>query len=375
MTAIPIEGSRKFHLGDSAFKALLLLAALIILATLGAILVILFLAGRLAFQQFGLPFLWTDAWDPVRDVYGALSPIIGTLASSALALVLAWPVGFGIAYFLTETCPKFLRTPLGVAVELLAAIPSIVYGMWGLFVMAPLIADPIQPWITANAWMIWIAAIIALYFAFSGVVGSALGRTGLARIANGVFLLGALAAIGYFAWFRTDLPVLPSLDNPFWWWFQGGAIGGAGLFTAAVVLAIMILPFIAATSRDVLLTTPQLLKDGGYAMGATRWEVLTGIVIPAVRGSLFGAVFLGLGRALGETMAVTFVIGNATRAPDSFFAPTTSIAALVANSFPEAVNGSLKQGSLFALGFILFVVSFLVLAMARLLLRQGRMTG
>jgi phosphate transport system permease protein len=166
--------------------------------------------------------------------------------------------------------------------------------------------------------------------------------------------------------------VLPSEDNPLWWWFQGAPVG-VGLLTAGVVLAIMILPFIAAATRDVLLTTPQLLKDGGYAMGATRWEVVTGVVIPAVRGSLFGAVFLGLGRALGETMAVTFVIGNANRLPDSFFAPTTSISAIVANTFPEAEPGTLKIAALFALGFILFVVSFIVLAVARLLLRQGRM--
>jgi phosphate transport system permease protein len=166
--------------------------------------------------------------------------------------------------------------------------------------------------------------------------------------------------------------MLPSEDNPLWWWFHGAPVG-VGLLTAGVVLAIMILPFIAAATRDVLLTTPQLLKDGGYAMGATRWEIFTGIVTPAVRGSLFGAVFLGLGRALGETMAVTFVIGNANRLPDSFYAPTTSIAAIIANTFPEAEQGTIKLAALFALGFMLFVVSFIVLAIARLLLRQGRM--
>ncbi|MCA8886976.1 MAG: ABC transporter permease subunit, partial [Hyphomonadaceae bacterium] len=182
----------------------------------------------------------------------------------------------------------------------------------------------------------------------------------------------ALAGIVYLAVNRTDLPVLPSELNPLWWWFQGAPVG-VGLLSAGVVLAIMILPFIAATSRDVLNTTPQLLKEGGYAMGATRWEVVTGVVIPAVRGSLFGAVFLGLGRALGETMAVVFVIGNANRLPDSFFAPTTSISALIANTFPEAGPDTMLQASLFALGFILFVVSFFVLALARLMLRQGRM--
>lgn len=320
--AAPFEGSRRFHLGEAAFKGILIAAATIVLITLGAVLIILFLSGKDAFARFGLPFLWTDQWDPVRDLYGALAPIVGTLASSAIALAIAWPLGFGIAYFLTETCPRALRAPLGVAVELLAAIPSIVYGMWGFFVLAPVMSTTIQPWLTEHTMF---------------------------------------------------LPVLPSEDNPLWWWFQGAPVG-VGLLTAGLVLAVMILPFIAAATRDVLLTTPQLLKDGGFAMGATRWEVLTGVVIPAVRGSLFGAVFLGLGRALGETMAVTFVIGNANRIPDSFFAATASIASIVANEFPDSDQGSLKLGALFALGFILFVVSFVVLALARLLLRQGRMS-
>ena len=321
MTAVPFENSRKLHLGESFFKALLYLAALIVLITLAAILIILFISGQHAFAHFGVQFLWTDQWDPVRDLYGAAAPVVGTLASAAIALVIAWPLGFGIAYFLTEICPRALRAPLGIAIELLAAIPSIVYGMWGFFVLAPFMSTTIEPWLTEK-----------------------------------------------FGW----LPVLPDENNPLWFWFQGAPVG-VGLLTAGVVLAIMILPFIAAATRDVLQTTPQLLKDGGYAMGATRWEVLTGVVIPAVRGSLFGAVFLGLGRALGETMAVTFVIGNANRLPDSFFAPTASIASIVANTFPEADVGSLKIAALFALGFILFVVSFVVLSLARLLLRQGRM--
>ncbi len=323
MTALSFENSRRFHLGEAAFKTALYAAALIVLVTLGAILIILFMSGQHAFAHFGPAFLWLDQWDPVRDLYGAAAPVVGTLASSALALLIACPLGFGIAYFLTETCPKSLRAPLGIAVELLAAIPSIVYGMWGFFVLAPVMSSTIEPWLTQT-----------------------------------------------FGW----LPVLPSEDNPLWWWFQGAPVG-VGLLTASVVLAIMILPFIAAASRDVLLTTPQLLKDGGYAIGATRWEVVTGVVIPAVRGSLFGAVFLGLGRALGETMAVTFVIGNANRMPDSFLAPTASIASIVANEFPDADQGSLKLASLFALGFVLFVVSFVVLALARLLLRQGRMAA
>lgn len=316
MTTIPIEGSRRFHLGESLFRTILVAAAIVVLVTLGAILLILFNAGQVAFQKFGLAFIWLNQWDPVRDLYGAAPAIVGTLATSFLALLIAWPIGFGIAYVLTETCPRPLRGPLGVAIELLAAVPSIVYGMWGFFVLAPVMSTTVQPWLTEK------------------------------------------------------LAFLPPLGE--FYWFSAAPLG-VGLFTAAIVLAIMILPFIAAASRDVLQTTPQLLKEGGYAMGATRWEVLTGVVIPAVRGSLFGAVFLGLGRALGETMAVTFVIGNANRLPDSFFAPTASIASIVANEFPDADQGSLKLAALFALGFILFVVSFFVLALARILLRQGRM--
>ncbi|KAF0182654.1 MAG: phosphate ABC transporter permease subunit PstC [Hyphomonadaceae bacterium] len=316
MTTAPLEGSRRFHLGENLFRAVLFVAAVVVLVTMGAILIILFESGHVAFQKFGVAFIWLNQWDPVRDLYGAAPAIVGTLATSFLALVLAWPIGFGIAYVLTEICPRPLRGPVGVAVELLAAVPSIVYGMWGFFVLAPVMSTTVQPWLTEK--------------------------------------LAFLPPVGEFYWFS-------------------GAPVGVGLFTASVVLAIMILPFIAAASRDVLQTTPQLLKEGGYAMGATRWEVLTGVVIPAVRGSLFGAVFLGLGRALGETMAVTFVIGNANRLPDSFYAPTASIASIVANEFPDADQGSLKLASLFALGFILFVVSFFVLALARLLLRQGRM--
>lgn len=321
MPAVPFENSRRLHLGEAAFKTALYVAALIVLITLGAILIILLISGKDAFAHFGLTFLWADQWDPVRELYGAAAPIAGTLATSAIALAIAWPLGFGIAYFLTETCPRRLRGPVGVAVELLAAIPSIVYGMWGFFVLAPVMSATIQPWLTDS-----------------------------------------------FMW----LPLLPSNENPLWFWFQGAPLG-VGLLTAGIVLAIMILPFIAAATRDVLLATPQLLKDGGYAMGSTRWEVLVSVVIPAVRGSLFGAVFLALGRALGETMAVVFVIGNANRIPDSLFAPAVSIASLVANEFPDAEQGSLKMASLLALGFILFVVSFFVLGLARLLLRQGRM--
>lgn len=314
-------GSRA-RFGETAFSTGLQAASLVVLVTLGAILLILFQAGYEAFQRFGVGFIWSGEWNPPRELYGALPALVGTLSSSILALLIAWPTGFGIAYFLTEYCPRPLRGPLGVAIELLAAIPSIVYGMWGFFVLAPFMASSVQPWLTET-------------FAF--------------------------------------LPPIQNADRTAgFYWFSAPSFG-VGLITSAIVLAVMILPFIAATTRDVLMSTPRLLKDGGYAMGATRWETMTGIVIPAVRGSLFGAVFLGLGRALGETMAVTFVIGNANRVPDSFFAPAASIASVIANEFPDAEQGSIKLAVLFALGFLLFVVSFLVLALARLLLRQGRM--
>jgi phosphate transport system permease protein len=309
-----IGGSRRLHPGDTAFRVFLTIAALAVLVTLGAILINLLTGGHQAFQTFGLQFIWSTEWDPVKNVYGALPAITGTLISSLIAIAIAWPVGFGIAFFLTETCPSALRTPLGVAVELLAAIPSIVYGMWGFFVLAPFMSESVQPWLTEHFY---------------------------------------------------DLPLIGIL-------FQAPPLG-VGLMTAGIVLAIMILPFIAASTRDVLLATPPILKDGGYAMGATRWEVLVDIVLPAARASLFGAVFLGLGRALGETMAVTFVIGNANRMPDSLYAPSATIASVVANTFPEAEVGSLTLSVLLALGFLLFVVSFAVLALARLLLRQERM--
>ena len=300
--------------GDAVFKAGLTAAALIVLVTLAAILIIMFNGGRLAFETFGWDFLTSAEWDPVQDIYGALPAMTGTLVTAGIAILVAWPVGFGIAFFLTEVCPMPLRAPFGVAVELLAAVPSIVYGMWGFFVLAPFMAEHVQPWMTEHFY--------------------------------------ALPFIGIL--------------------FQAPPLG-VGLLTASLVLAIMILPFVAASTRDVLLTTPQILKDGGYALGATRWEVLVDIVLPAARASLFGAVFLGLGRALGETMAVTFVIGNANRLPDSLYAPASSIASVVANEFPEADVGSLKLATLLALGFLLFVVSFGVLALARILLRQERM--
>ncbi len=317
LPAKSLIGTRKPHLADTSFHVSLFVSGGIVVVVLASILLIMFLGGRQAFETFGIGFIWSTEWNPVTSIYGALPAITGTLITALLAIAIAWPIGFGIAFFLTELCPRALRAPLGIAIELLAAIPSIVYGMWGFFVLAPFMGESVQPWLTE-----------------------------------------------VFAW-------IPPLGENFFW-FSAAPLG-VGLMTASLVLAVMILPFIAATTRDVMLSTPQLLKDGAYAMGATRWESLTGVVIPAVRGSLFGAVFLGLGRALGETMAVVFVIGNATRMPDSLYAPSASIASVVANNFPEAEPGSIQLAALLGLGFILFVVSFGVLALARLLLRQERM--
>ena len=277
-TGKKLIGTKRPHFADTTFRISLYVAGAIVVLVLAAILLIMFMGGRAAFETFGLGFITSSEWNPVTGIYGALPAITGPVIPDLIALCIAWPIGFGIAFFLTETCPVPLRAPLGIAIELLAAIPSIVYGMWGFFVLAPFMAENVQPWLTET-----------------------------------------------FAW-------LPPLGDSFYW-FSAPPLG-VGLLTASLVLSIMILPFIAATTRDVLLSTPQLLKDGAYAMGATRWESLTSVVIPAVRGSLFGAVFLGLGRALGATMAVVFVIGNANRLADSFFAPASSLASVVAHNFP-----------------------------------------
>lgn len=299
--------------GDRVFEHLCRGAGLLVLALLGAIIVTLFVGGLPAFREFGLGFLTSTAWNPVegREQYGALVPVLGTVVSAILAILLAVPVAFGIAFFLTELAPAWLRGPIGTAVELLAAIPSIIYGMWGLFVLVPFVQQYIQ-----------------------------------------LTMGDALASI----------PLLGFL-------FESRSFAGTSLFTAGVVLAIMILPFIAATMRDVFLQVPPMLKESAYGVGATRWEVVRQVVVPYTRISVVGGIMLGLGRALGETMAVTFVIGNANRLPQSLFDPSTTIASIVAMEFPESLMGSLKQSSLLALGFLLFVISFVVLAVSRWLLR------
>ena len=296
--------------GDAIFAGLVRTCGISVLVLLGAIIVVLLIGAMKAFHAFGFGFLTDADWDPVQDIYGAAVPIYGTLATAVLALILSVPLAFGIAFFLTEMAPKWMRRPIGTAIELLAAVPSIIFGMWGFFVIVPIMAEYVQPWV--------------------------------------IDTLGDVPGIG----------VLFS-----------GAPFGTGIFTAALILAVMIIPFIAATMRDVFLTVPPMYKESAYGIGCTTWEVMRSIVLPYTRSSVVGGVMLGLGRALGETMAVTFVIGNTNRLSASLFAPGNTIASLVALEFPESPAGSLKLSSLLALGFILFVISFIVLAISRLLLR------
>ncbi len=298
--------------GDAIFAGLARSAGVLVLLLLGAIIVVLFVGGLKAFRTFGLNFLVNTDWDPVQDIYGAAVPIYGTIVTAVIALVFAVPLAFGIAFFLTEMAPQWLRRPIGTAIELLAAVPSIIFGMWGFFVIVPIMAENIQPW--------------------------------------------AIDHLG-------DLPLVGVLFS--------GAPFGTGILTAALILAVMIIPFIAATMRDVFLTVPAMFKESAYGLGCTRWEVMRSVVLPYTRASVVGGIMLGLGRALGETMAVTFVIGNTNRIATSLFAPGNTIASLVALEFPESPAGSLKLSSLLALGFMLFVISFIVLAISRLLLRPG----
>lgn len=298
-------------LGDTIFSGACTAAGAFVLLLLGGIIIELFLGGLPAFRQFGVPFIWSTEWDPVKEVFGAGVSIYGTIVTAVLAIVLAVPVAFGVAFFLTELCPPALRRPIGTAVELLAAVPSIIYGMWGFFVIAPLMSQHVQP-----------------------VMIDTLG----------------------------ELPLIGAL-------FQGPPFG-TGIFTAALILAIMILPFIAATMRDVFDQVPPVFKESAYGLGSTTWEVMKGVVLPYTRISVAGGIMLGLGRALGETMAVTFVIGNANRISSSLFGPGNTIASVVALEFGESETGSLKLSALLALGFILFVLSFIVLATSRYLLRS-----
>jgi phosphate transport system permease protein len=296
------------RLRERAFRTATFCAALLVLLLLGGVAVSLLIGSWPAFSHFKLAFLTREIWNPVTDQYGALAPVYGTLVTSLLALLLAIPVSFGIAIFLTELAPTWLKRPVGVAIELLAAVPSIIYGIWGLFVLAPVLQRHVQPWLIDH--------------------------------------LG-------------PLPLLGKL-------FQGPPFG-IGILTAGFVLAIMVIPFIAAVMRDVFETVPDVLKESGYGLGATTWEVIWQVVVPYARTGIIGGIMLGLGRALGETMAVTFVIGNAHRIGSSLLAPGTTISASIANEFAEAV-GALYTSSLIALGALLFFITFSVIAAARLLL-------
>ena len=301
---------------DFIFHKITFSFALLVLLVLVGIMISLVIGAWPAFEKFGPGFVTRIEWDPVNSEYGAMIAIAGTLLTSFLALLLAFPVSFGIALFLTEICPAWLKRPVGTSVELLAGVPSIIYGMWGLFVFAPFFADHVQP-----------------------------------------LLQGTLGQI----------PVIGEL-------FQGPMMG-IGMLTAGIILAIMIIPFIASVMRDVFETCPAVLKESAYALGCTRWEVVRKIVLPYTRVGVVGGVMLGLGRALGETMAITFVIGNAHKLSWSLFSAGNSIASTLANEFAEAEAG-LHVSSLFALGLILFVITFIVLAAAKLmLLKMGKAEG
>jgi len=315
--------------GDAVFKALSIGAGLLVLGLLGAIIVSLFIGGLPAFRTFGFGFLTSATWDPnpAHATYGAAVPIIGTVTTSVLALLMAVPLAFGIAFYLTELSPGWLRRPVGTAVELLAGIPSIIFGMWGLYVVAPVLGGVIEPWIDSHL-------------------------HDLADQLSGIPVLGGLSAV------LADV-------------LEQGPADGKGVFTASLILAIMIVPFIAATMRDVFLTVPPVFKESAYGLGCTTWEVMRSIVLPFTRASVVGGIMLGLGRALGETMAVTFVIGANHHISTSIFDAGDTIASLVALEFPESVQDPLRVSAILALGFVLFVISFVVLAASRLLLRKG----
>ncbi|MBO0661135.1 phosphate ABC transporter permease subunit PstC [Jiella sp. MQZ9-1] len=306
----PNPAGRKPASGETIFRGLTLAAALIVLATLLGVFVSLFLGAWPALHRYGLGFFVIQAWNPVTEKFGALAPLYGTIVTSIIAMIIAVPVGLGIAIFLTETCPRPLRRPIGIAIELLAGVPSIIYGIWGLFVFAPFMQTTVQP-----------------------------------------FLIDTLGTV-------------PGIGD-----FFAGPPYGIGMLTAGLILAIMVLPFIASIAREVFLTVPDMLREAAYGMGMTRWEVNRSIVIPHVRSALVGGTMLALGRALGETMAVTFVIGNAPRIATSILQPGTTISAAIANEFTEATT-NLYTSSLIALGLVLFVITFLVLAAAQLMLQR-----
>ncbi|MFT3789672.1 MAG: phosphate ABC transporter permease subunit PstC [Rudaea sp.] len=311
--AIPQSDERRARrdgFADGLFRRIVAGAGVFVLVTLAGVALTTLWGGREAFATFGFKFLVSSDWDTVGKQFGALAPVYGTLVTAAIALIIAVPVSFGIALYLTEIAPPWLRTPVASAIELLAGIPSIIYGMWGLFVFVPIMGRHVIPWLNDH--------------------------------------LG-------------EWPVVGGL-------FKGPPLG-LGMLTAGIVLAIMVIPFISSVMREVFLTVPTRLKESAYALGSTTWEVAWDIVLPYTRTAVIGGIFLGLGRALGETMAVTFVLGNVHRLSLSLLEPGNSIAATIANEFAEA-DSEIFRSSLIALAFLLFVVTFIVLAIAKLMLRQ-----
>jgi phosphate transport system permease protein len=308
----PIRGRVRGAGIDPLFRVLLVGSGVFVLVLLGLIIALLFRGGWPALMEFGASFFWRTTWNPVTERFGAGVMIYGTLVTGIIAIVVALPMSFGIAFFLTEIAPPKVRRPIGMAIQLLAAIPSIIFGMWGFFVVVPLIAAYLQPPLIAT--------------------------------------LGQVPVVGLL--------------------FKGPPLG-SGVLTAGLILALMIIPFITAMFVEIIEAVPPMLKESAYGVGATTFEVFRSVSVPYGRTALVGAVMLGLGRALGETMAVTFVIGNATRISPSLFAPGATIASTIANEFPEAGMGTLKLYALLELGFILFVISFIVLAVSRALIRTS----
>jgi phosphate transport system permease protein len=308
VAALDVRHAARQRFGERLFRNATLVAAILVLLLLGGVTVALFKGAWPALAHFKLGFLTRQIWNPVTEKFGALAAVYGTLMTSLIAMLVAIPLSFGIAIFLTELSPNWLKRPVGIAVELLAAVPSIIYGIWGLFVLSPILQRHVQPWLIEH-------------------VGS--------------------------------LPLVGSL-------FQGPPFG-IGVLTAGFVLAIMVLPFISSVTRDVFETVPDVLKESAYGLGATTWEVIWKVVLPHSRVGVVGGIMLGLGRALGETMAVTFVIGNAHRISASLLAPGTTISASIANEFTEA-TGDLYNSALIALGVLLFLITFSVIALARFML-------
>ena len=312
----PLRAAQPAAMGDRLFRLLTGGAAWLVLILLLGAAGSMAWGGREAFQTFGWKFITSKDWDAVNHQFGALVPIYGTVVSSVIAMLVAVPISFGIAVFLAEVAPRWMRGPIGMAIELLAAVPSLIYGMWGLFVFAPFMGDKVEPWLTEH--------------------------------------LAPLPVIGFL--------------------FDGPPIG-IGMLTAGIILGIMTIPFISSVMRDVFQAIPPALRESAFALGATPWEVVCKVTLPHTRSAVMGAVFLGLGRALGETMAVTFVLGNAHDFSTSLLMPGNSIAAAIANEFTEA-DSPIYHSALIALGFLLFVVTFIVLAIAKFMLirieRKGR---